>query len=366
MKKRILYISLLVMLVVFGGCSNNNNSKKTETATKTEQTSKKELKKMKIGYNPATGNILGFIAIEKGFDKEYGIEMELVPFSNTTDALTALQAGKIDVGASFGTAAPLTHISNGTDFTIFSGYLSGGMPIFANADFEYKGLESFVGKKVATARMYTPDIVWRVAMKDAGYDLEKDVEIMEFKKPTEALEALKSGNVDITIGTNSTYLQAGEAGLKVIAWSNEMWDPVHVCCRPVGLTENINNNKESFKGFIKAYIRAQEVLETEQDYAVKVNAKYLELDEETARIMLLDTNQDVHTDPKSDGIQFMWEKLQEIDYIDAGDIDVTKHINIELYKEAIDELSEEFPDSDFYKNLYNYYEENNQRMLKEG
>ena len=35
---------------------------------------------VKVAYNPATGNILGFIAIEKGIDKEEGVAMELVPF----------------------------------------------------------------------------------------------------------------------------------------------------------------------------------------------------------------------------------------------------------------------------------------------
>lgn len=366
MKKRILLSFLLIAILTFVGCSKEENKEETDKQKDAVKVEEKNLEKLKVGYNPATGNILGFIAIEKGFDKEYGIEMELVPFSNTTDALTALQGGKIDVGASFGTAAPLTHISNGVDFTIFAGYLSGGMPIFAPEDFEYKGLESFVGKKVATARMYTPDIVWRVAMKNEGYDLEKDVEIMEFKKPSEALEALKSGNVDITIGTNSTYLQAKEAGLKVIAWSNDLWDPVHVCCRPVGVTKNINDNKEKFKGFIKAYIRAQEVLETDKEYSVEVNAKYLDLDEETAKIMLLETNQEVHTDPKSDAILYMWEQLQEIDYIDAGDIDVNEHLNIELYREALDELTKEFPNSEFYKELNDYYNENNKILLEES
>ena len=142
---------------------------------------------LKVAYNPATGNILGFIAIEKGFDKEEGVAMELVPFTNSTDALGALQAGKVDIAVSFGTAAPLTFVTKGADFCIFGGYVSGGMPVYAAPNFDYKGMESFVGKKVAVARMYTPDIVWRGAMMRAGYDPSKDCTIMEFKKPSDVL-----------------------------------------------------------------------------------------------------------------------------------------------------------------------------------
>lgn len=127
-----------------------------------------QVSEIKMAYNPQTGNVLGFIAMEKGFDKEEGIKIKLVPFSNSTDALNALQSGKVDMGVSFGTTAPLTFITKGADFTIFGGYVSGGMPVYASPTFEYKDMSSFIGKRVAVARMYTPEIVWRGAMMKAG------------------------------------------------------------------------------------------------------------------------------------------------------------------------------------------------------
>lgn len=334
----------------------------SKTDNKEDSSAKKETYELNVGYNPGTGNILGFIAEEKGIAKEEGVKMNLVPFTNSTDALNALSAGKIDVGVSFGTAAPLTFVTQGADFTIFGGYISGGMPIYANPNVDYKGLESFKGKKVATARMYTPDIVWRAAMMDAGYDLKKDVQILEFKKPTEVLEAVKSGKADIGIGTNSTYMQAQEAKLKTIGWSNDLWDPVHVCCRPVGLTKNINEKPEAYKAFLRSFIRAQKVLEEDPEYAVKLNMKYLELDEERARTMLLDTNQIFEADPKSDGIKHMWDKLIDMDYIKAGDIKVEDHINIKIYKDALDELTKENPDDEYYKKLQKKFTEYNSKM----
>ncbi|WP_353094522.1 ABC transporter substrate-binding protein [Tissierella praeacuta] len=371
-KMRFITLTLAVFMLVgvVVGCSSKETDKVkddvevTGTSEAPETTDKKEPHKINVAYNPGTGNILGFIAIDKGIAAEEGIEIDLVPFSNSTDALTALQAKKIDIAVSFGTAAPLTYVTNGADFTIFGGYLSGGMPVYAVSDLEYKGLESFVGKKVATARMYTPDIVWRGAMMESGYDLEKDVTILEFKKPSEVLEAVKSGNADIGIGTNSTYLQSLEAGLKTIAWSNEFWDPVHVCCRPVANTAWIEENRDAVKAFLRSYIRAEKVLKEEPEYAVQLNMKYLELDEENARTMLLETNQVFDTDPKSDGVRYMWNRLIDMKYIDPADIDVNDHINVKIYKEALDELTVENPDEAFYKELQEKFVSYNSETLK--
>lgn len=111
-------------------------------------------------------------------------------------------------------------------------------------------------------------------------------------------------------------------------------------------------------------IRAEEVFYGDQDYAVSVFAKYMELEEDKARTLLLETNQELWLDPKSDGVQKMWQTLQDLNYADVGDIQVTDHINIDLYKQALDELIQEHPDSEYFsKTLMERYEEYNSKML---
>lgn len=338
----------------------------TETDTESKESdSNISLPIIRVGSNPGTGNIYANIIEAKGFDKEEGYITELIPFSNSTDALTALQANKIDVGVNFGTAAPLTFITNGADFAMFGGYVNGGMPIIAPADFEYKGLESFVGKKVATARMYTPDVIWRGAMHNAGYDLEKDVEIMEFKKPSEVLEAVKSGKADIGCGTNSTYLAALESGLKAITWTNDL-APNGVCCRQVANNSWVSENPELVKGYLKSIIRAEDVLYNDQEFAVKAFQDNMEYEPEKSKQLLLETNQELETDPKSNGILAMWDMLQGIGYIEPKDIDIKKNINIKLYKRALDELVEEHPENQYFKKLLDRYQEYNSVLLSDN
>ena len=306
-----------------------------------------EPQSFKIAYNPQTGNILGFIAMEKGYDREENIKIELVPFSNSTDALNALQSGKVDVAVSFGTTAPLTFITKGADFTIYGGYVSGGMPVYSRPDFEYKGMQSFVGHTVAVPRMYTPEIVWRGAMAKAGLDPNTQCTMLEFKKPTEVLEAVKSGKVDIGIGTNSTYLQAVAAGLKIVTWTNDL-DPMHVCCRPVSKTSLLTEKPELVLAFLRAWIKAEHFLISNPDECTPINVKYLKLEEKLARQMLFETNQVFESDPKTNGVRYMWKLLGDLKYAETANIDIEKHLNSALYEQALNDVAAKKPDDKTY------------------
>lgn len=364
-KKIVAALIVCSMLFVLTSCGSTTSSKADSSGDGKTTTGQKaaKLKTINVGTNPGTGNIFGFIAMDKGFDEDEGYKTNLIPFDNSTDALNALQAGKVDVDVNFGTAAPLTFVTKGADFSIFGGYVSGGMPLYAAKDFQYTGLDSFKGKRIATARMYTPDIIWRGTMLKAGYNLDKDFTIMEFKKPSEVLAAVKSGQADVGVGTNSTYLGAVQSGLKIICWTNDL-DPDAVCCRQVANTSWLNKNSDLAVAYLKSMLRAEEVFYNDPDYAVSIFAKNMKLDEDSARTLLLKTNQELWLDPKSNGVQDMWQTLKDLNYIDAGNIQVKDHINIALYKKALDELIKEYPKDDYFsKTLVARYQANNSRLL---
>ena len=90
----------------------------------------------------------------------------------------------------------------------------------------------------------------------------------------------------------------------------------------------------------------------------------MNLDEASAKQLLLETNQELWTDPKSNGVQSMWKSMNELKYIDGGDINVQDHINIDLYKKALDELIKENPNDEYFsKTLVERYNSNNSEML---
>lgn len=316
---------------------------------------------LRVGYATSLGSQLGFIAEHEGFFEEENLDVEFVPFQTTADGLNALQAGKIDIGISFGTAGPLTFISNGANFVIFGGHLEGGSPIFARPEDagKYKDIHDFKGKKIGTIRLYTGDIVFRAALADAGLDWQKDVEIIEFKNPSILVEAIKSGKVDVGVGAPSNLGMAKEAGLVPVFWSNDL-SPGHVCCRVVAQGPELEEKRDAYKRFIKALIKAERVKEQNPDVTVEASLPYLKLEKEAVRDIVLEPHQNNSSDPNKQAVEHMWNAMRQIGYIPADvPVQLENHIDTDIYRQAITELLEEHPDDPFFKKVKERFEQQN-------
>ncbi|MCD8553095.1 ABC transporter substrate-binding protein [Seleniivibrio sp.] len=309
-----------------------------------------ERPKLKVGYAPGGGSILTLVAQDKKFFEKEGLDVELVQFASSSDGLNALNTGKIDFGVSFGTAGPLAFISKGADFTIIGGMLAGGHPIIAlpeNKD-KFKSIQDFKGKTIATARIYTADVVWRGALKRAGIDPNKDVTIIELKNPSAVLEAVKAGKVDAGIGSSTIVMKLEQAGVAVVGWSNDLF-PDHPCCRVVARGKNTVKYHETYRAFLRALIQAEKFKHEHPDSVVSVAMKYLNLDEPTARAFVLEPHQSTRVDPDTDGVKQMWDDMKSIDYVqNADNIDITKYINTTLYQEALGDLLKKYPRDRYY------------------
>src|ERR1700690_3542389 len=106
----------------------------------------KDLKKFNVGYLASTGHTMYFIAKEKGYFEQEGLDVQLFLFTNSGEGMNAIAAGKLDAG-SFGTAPPLTFISKGVDVTIFGGQMSEGHGIVAKPEKvdQFRDLKNYKG-----------------------------------------------------------------------------------------------------------------------------------------------------------------------------------------------------------------------------
>lgn len=132
--------SLAITAGILGACGDEKQISQGKASNDYEIT---------VGLSQSAGGVLVDIAHQEGYFEEENIEVNRVGFANSADGLNALQAGKIDVGLTFGTAGPLTFIANGSDFSIIGGHLEGGHPILTKKENagQYTSLESYKGKK---------------------------------------------------------------------------------------------------------------------------------------------------------------------------------------------------------------------------
>lgn len=314
---------------------------------------------LRVGYQQGGSSTLPMIALNEKYFDQSGVQTDFVLFTNSSDGLNALNAGKLDIGVSFGTGGPLTFVSKGSKFVIIGGNLSGGHPIITKPEHadDYKSIADFKGKTVGTPRVFTSDVVFRGALFEAGIDPEKDLTIVEFKRPVDVLEAVKSGKVDVGIGATNIIGQSVQAGLASPLWSNDLW-PNHPCCRIVVTEDALRNYRPELVKFLKAELLAEKKFVDDPQSGVRADVEQQKFGEKLASDLVLNPHLQFSVDPNRKGVESMWAHMKKIGYAD-GDPDFSKVIDTTLYYEALQELRKEQPNEPFWEKLEQRYKDQN-------
>jgi NitT/TauT family transport system substrate-binding protein len=320
------------------------------------------LPKLRVGYVPEPAHGLYFVAKEKGYFKDAGVDVELFQFGSAVEGINALKANKLDVGT-FGTTAPLIFISKGTDFTFFGGMMIGGQAIVAKAEryaeLSVKDINVFRGKKIGLVKLSTGDVVFRGALKKAGIDVKKDLTYVEFGSPTAVVEAVKKGAVDAGLLWPPHFsLAEKNSGLKVVHYLEEYY-PKYTCCRIVANTKQFNADKDTYKRFLVGLIRSYRFFKTNQEETVKIITRNLKIDEDIVRNeTYIQKVSDSNPDPLRKGILDFWQNILQAGYIQQ-DYPIDKHINTDVYRHALEEVIKKEPNVKFYKDMLVFYKNNN-------
>lgn len=362
-------ISKLITALLMGTClitSCNAKAPGSNKSTGSANASVKEVSKVRLGAQAASGQVFQFLAQDKNILKEEGIDVEMVYLNNLSDAGSALNANQVDILSTYGTGGPLVQIANGQDWTIMGGYMIiGETPLFGKPEVPYKDIFSLKGKKVGITRGGTPDVVLKGIVHDAGMDINKDVTFVEYKKNTDVLQAVANGEVDFGATATGHQLIAKELGLEVKMWPDELWKN-HSCCRMFGTSKFVKENPESLYKMIRAFIRAEEQMQTEEQKrkVVDLVVKNLDLKKETVESFVLSPHMKYDTDPFKKSVITMWDKIFSMGYsgLDPAarnKVDIEKHMNTEIYQKAIESLVKDYPDNAFFKQKLQEFKTNN-------
>jgi NitT/TauT family transport system substrate-binding protein len=263
----------------------------------------------------------------------------------------------------FGTTAPLLFITKGTDFTIFGGMMIGGQAIITRperlAELSGRNLKVYKGKKIGLVKLSTGDVVFRGALKKAGIDVKKDLTYVEFGSVAAVVEAVKKGAVDAGIVWPPHFSLAEKVhGLKVAHYLEEFY-PDYTCCRIIVKTAALNKNKDTYRRFLAALIRAYRFYKTNPEETVRIYTKALKIDEDIVRNeTYVKKVAESNPDPLKKGVLDFWENIREAGYIEK-DYPIEKHINTALYREALDSVIKRYPKDKIYQQMLVFYKKNN-------
>ena len=171
-----------------------------------------------------------YVAIEKGYFKEEGIDLELVTGFGADKVMTAVLSGEADIGFMGAEASVYAYQEGATDPVVYFAQLTQRAGNFLVAreempDFKWEDLK---GKKVLGGRKGgMPEMVFEYILKQHGIDPKKDLEIdqsidfgstaaafsgglgdysVEFEPAATALEKEGAGYVVASLGVDSGYV----------------------------------------------------------------------------------------------------------------------------------------------------------------
>lgn len=251
-----------------------------------------------IGYAPL------YIALEKGFFQQEGLNLTYKDFSSGTDATAAFGAGRLD-GQSNVTSEVVTMAARGIDYRIIMAADNslGGDGILARNSIT--NIKDFKGKQIAAEVGGVSHFFLLQVLQEAGLS-ENDVKIINVT-PDAAAAAYQAGKTEIAV-TYSPFLQKANQAQKdgrIIFDTSKM--PTAIVDVYYFNTKFLEANPSAIKVFVEGILKGINWLETNKQEALAIVGKRLQLKPEEVeeqlkgvRLIDLPTNLKMLGDSQSD------------------------------------------------------------------
>ncbi|SDF15050.1 hypothetical protein [Sporomusa acidovorans] len=120
----------------------------------------------------------------------------------------------------------------------------------------------------------------------------------------------------------------------------------------------LKEDPQRFQAFLEGIIRSEKIKAENPELAVKINNKYLKLDEAVIRDFTLEPHSINSSDPNRKGVIRTFEEMAAMGYLQPQ-INPADYINIELYQNALAKVLKTYPDDAFFKGLEKRFAEQN-------
>lgn len=227
-----------------------------------------------MGTVPWIGQVPIYIAMEKGFYADEGLDFDINIFSSNGEYLSAFLSGQLDAISPVSSEAVLLR-SQGKDYKIVlvQDNSVGGDGILAKDSIG--SIEDFKDQKIAVDTAGVSYFFLLQVLKEAG--LSKDDFVAVNTDSAAAAAAFQSGNVDIAVSYAPFLQQAADAveDGRIIYDSSSM--PTAIIDLYLFDTAFIEENPETVQAFVNATLRGLEFLETNAEEALAISAEELEV-----------------------------------------------------------------------------------------
>jgi len=240
--------------------------------------------KVRLGYMPFASDLAVYVALEKGYFNEEGVEVEIVQFKAANENLNALLAGRTDMTGMIGFPTLFSAFEKDTTrFRIFLGTAeteknwASAFLVLPNSPI--KSIADLKGKVVGTYSGTTQMINLKSILQHF-MDPVKDVTIQQVIEDLQ-LPALQSKQFDALFTIEPRVTTAIEKGIGRILEANPRYKYI---LQPFPVTSNcvsaqfLQANPQAAKAVYRALAKAAEYIRENESEAKKFLSKYTPLD----------------------------------------------------------------------------------------
>ena len=245
------------------------------------------LKPYKVGFNAWIGSIAFFVAQEKGFFKDEGLDVQTKSFSSPGDGLKPLLSGDLDAVSS--TADSVLTVLDKAPGQLKVVYLTdtsaGADAILAKKDIA--DIKAMKGKKVAATLGQCNQLLLEKALEKAGLT-EKDIKLVNMN-PDDAGAAFAAGKVDVAVTWEPwiTKVVGREEGPRHLQLEGDAEPHPR---RPRRQHQDAAKKPAETRAFLKALNRGYEFVQKRTDEAAALAGKALEQKPDEVKAMLPKVN----------------------------------------------------------------------------
>lgn len=381
MRKRSIFIPIILLSVLLTGCGQSGaaeTSAPAETQAQTENsvseadaqpettvpvtTGGTEKIKFEVGHLNSTAHLLAFVAKEENLFADEGLDVTLTQLSNGTELASGLESGKLDA-ALIGSVPSITMQAADHDLTIFGGAMTNGHGYVIKSEYT-KDLDSWdytilQGKNVAVAKNTMDDLELRLLLRDAGIEIgegEDQVNLVYFDSQSNAYAALSNEEID-ACSVYSPYASLAKSQGYEVVYYDVNFDQFEnqPCCRQVATTAQLTENPDSYIAFERAMIRAYQFTQENHDKTIEDVGKYIDIDPDLIEIEVYGGFSSSHPDPDKQATVRLKEDIVSLGLID--DYNIESYYNTEIYQTALSQILETYPDEPVYQEMQKHFDE---------
>ena len=250
---------------------------------------KKAPERFRVGYIPFNADLPFFVALDKGYFKQEGVDVEATRFGNSTLALNAMLSGQIDMvaGLTFSIffAAEQEAPGRSKFFVPFSETESKIMSyLLLRNGLDISSIKELSGKRIGTYAGATQLLYLKLFLKKNGLDPDKDVTIIQVASNLQ-VQALMAKQFDALFtvepyGTIALEKKAGKVFLQNPRSDyivSPFWSGTAAVRRDFW-----NKNPTTIKKAYKAMAKAVDYIDTNEIEAKRVLTKFTPMEERIA------------------------------------------------------------------------------------